>query len=581
MKNQNRHVSSQAAGFGSHRTCLSYLLLTAATIAYLIPAYFVYCYPENITFDRWVFMGVATIFLCILWAFLVMVYSILAFSGARRLAGFFALFCLAWVFLTGFVFPIVNSGAMLTLEQLGTHKKNFIIAAFLATALSVLAMKSRAISWKLPVALSLLAPLILYGLIAWATEDPRNNDREFKKAGTLSPRDNIIVLSFDGIPGNIIADMIDHQDEILAEFKDFTFFKEVIATAPATHASMRSELFGNIHFRPIASTEAQINKKLDCGSLLINHTDDNVLTCGPYCYFTTDKNNMIHINRSVFSSNKCMICIRFLKIALARVSTPIIPLLADRAVSFIAARLNFSFPHYEGPAWKEYFLCDREVLDAIIDNLTTGTQEYSLRYMHFTHTHFPADFDSEGKMRSTSKAWHDQNQNYRGLYEQTRFALRQAARFLGRLKELGIYDRALIVLKSDHGEPVTYFDAPPYNLKINNNPLWGYDRYRPLLMIKNKKARQPAILVDERFVTLGDLAKTLCVARANPRKNCALFPGINLLARDPVGPQDRWVYVDVVRDATSDFRFDSHTTIPVDRDKDFLDSLRQLNLVSD
>jgi hypothetical protein len=581
MTKQNQSLQSPALSFGEHVPSFSNLLLSAATIAYLIPAYFACLYPEYIAFDGLIFLFVATIFFCIILTSLVIVYSALVIFRVQWLACFFSLFCLAWAFLTGFVFPLIQKGAMMDPDQIATNKINFICVAILATAICLLAIKSRVTFWKLSTLLSLLAPLILFSIIALSRVRHMNNDLQYKKAGALSSQNNIIVLSFDGIPGNIIADMINNKEEVMLEFKDFIFFKEVIATSPGTVPSTRSELFGNINFRAIAPTEAQLTEKLGLEHLIINNTDDDVVTYDVYNEFNTNENNKMVIEKSVFSSSRYLKCIYFLNISLARVGTCRLPALVKRFLDCrMAEWLSLSFLRRR-IAWQQHLLDDREVLDNIINKLTTSAHKYSLRFLHFEHTHFPIHFDAEGQMRSTSEAWYNENQNYQGLYNLSRFALRQAAELLRKLKSLGIYDSAFIVLKSDHGAPTTYFNAPPYDLKIKNHSLWGYDRYRPMLMIKNINVKQPALLIDSRFATLGDLAKTVCVARAHPDKNCTRFPGVNLLAPNLVVPQDRWVYIDVVRDETSTFMFDTHTTISIDRTKGFLDSLRERNLVND
>ena len=74
-------------------------------------------------------------------------------------------------------------------------------------------------------------------------------------------------------------------------------------------------------------------------------------------------------------------------------------------------------------------------------------------FMHFTHTHFPVDFDRECRFRSDDETWQRTRQNEAGVADEVYCALIQMAQLLARLRQLGVYDRSLVVLKSDHGKP--------------------------------------------------------------------------------------------------------------------------------
>ena len=45
----------------------------------------------------------------------------------------------------------------------------------------------------------------------------------------LSNRKNIFVMSFDGVPGNLVAEIIKNDEKLSASFKDFTIFENAIS----------------------------------------------------------------------------------------------------------------------------------------------------------------------------------------------------------------------------------------------------------------------------------------------------------------------------------------------------------------
>jgi hypothetical protein len=165
------------------------------------------------------------------------------------------------------------------------------------------------------------------------------------------------------------------------------------------------------------------------------------------------------------------------------------------------------------------------------------------------------------------------NQNIDGLKSETICAFTKLGEFLVKLKELGIYDDSMIVFKSDHGHPTNYFTEYPYNLEINKHKLWGYSRYRPLLMIKSAHTRRKKLYRQQDLALLGDLANTICrnSIEVDSISNCELFPGIDLVAADG-GDSEYFLYI--VPTPASSFTFDAHVSIPIDtRRNDPVDAL--------
>ena len=163
------------------------------------------------------------------------------------------------------------------------------------------------------------------------------------------------------------------------------------------------------------------------------------------------------------------------------------------------------------------------------------------------------------------------NQNEHGITNEAYCAIQTMSDFIDRLKELQIYDKTLIVLKSDHGMPANYYSMPPNNLRFNEHDVWGYDRYRPLLMIKDRHQKQKDTVFNKETVLLSDLANTLCKASII-KFDCSLYPGANLLSSD-IDPNDNQFNIYTTQNSRSSYRYNDLVEINLHRDKDIIEEL--------
>lgn len=567
--------------FKKHIPYISYLVFSVSIITYFIPAYFSYLYPEEFNIKPWFFLRISTVIFLLFLSVSVAVYFAFQALALKLFARIFASFCMIWVFVAGFVFPIVHSAGMVSPNSLPYNFTNLLIAFLVSGALCYLLLTSKHKIWLLAATISAAGPILLYFSSELQSIPPDQNIGQVRNLSEISGQNNIIVLSFDGIPGNIVSEIIENSEEVAQELKDFTFFNNALANSPATEGSKFSELHGNVNIRKIGATISQAKEKMQHTGLFFDGSVDDVKTYGFYYNkFNPVKSNRIEINKASLGDRSPSEVLFFVNIALARVGSRASVIIFQRILKRFVARFNvYSF--YHGTAWKEPYLKDKYVFEKIKENLSVSTSNYSVRYMHFMHTHFPVDFDKHGNMRSTSKEWHDNNQNYLGLYNQTVFALKQATDFINKLKKLSVYDNSLLVIKSDHGEPAYYFDTPPHNLSINNHSSWGYNRYRPMLLIKGVGIKQQKINIDERIVSLGDLAKTLCTARQYSNFNCNVFPGVDLLDHTSTRADNQPIFLEIVKDRNSSHRFETHKTIKLYQNENLLDILLLNHMITE
>ena len=149
----------------------------------------------------------------------------------------------------------------------------------------------------------------------------------------------------------------------------------------------------------------------------------------------------------------------------------------------MSTELEKDLIYHKGPAYDKEFILDIINYDYIVDNMKVVKKEISLRYMHFLFSHDPIDFDINCNYKSSKKDWFISNQNEEGLKNETLCVIKKISKFIEKLKKLNIYNKSLIVFKSDHGYPSNYFDLAPNNIKINNNDI-GYSRHTPFFINK-------------------------------------------------------------------------------------------------
>jgi len=567
-------------------------LLCAAvlTLFFWVPVYHVGVTPGEFGFlDGPIFLRLSLLWSFIFIAPLCLVFVFLHGIGMKSGARFLAVFLLTWTVLAGLAFPLVRSDGMIEASEAQINGLHLMWVVVFSLCCSTLASTQR-----------LVFPLVFCLILTATTAIPSLPAffRSFAKAESpldffkVSTEKNIFVVSFDGLPG-VVADQVLSEYPKLAEaFKDFVVFTNAVSQAPATHASMRAELFGSRSYHELGATDAQVDAILHLDSLLLNSVE-NSYTYGTYNDFN------VHMDKQVPAlsfvrvpeHDKIDRHMAWMELLLARIGTPHLPgmlrdtQLSDRIMLWMspsktqAEGLAMRLKNYTGPAWKQSYVLQTLDYDWIVNHLTASKPGLAVRHMHFLHVHFPVDFDETGAFRSDNSEWHRANQNEEGLFNQCIGSLNQFAFLIRKLRELEIYDRSLIVLKSDHGKPAPYYDSPPHDMRINNNKLWGFNRYMPLLMIKDFGRRANQLARDPRLVALPDLAKTLCVAAQTGNMDCSKYSGLDLLDTEAVA-DDSVLYLEVVKNVDSTFRFDTHQTIALTRSRrGFYDILKASELV--
>lgn len=562
------------------RSALS--ILAASTLFLWVPLYVIYLALGDVNFsikDFFIFsLAVTTVASLIFFT----VSTILTKLNLKWLSTGALYLITFWVVLSGLLFPLAGQAGMISPEDLPVNFKNLTIVACLAPLLTLLTFT------KIKPAIQAFALILISTSLGSAAYTLIETGATIERFSGLSNTDNVIVLSFDGLTGDIAKEVLESNPNFKVALKDFIFYENTISTAPATIASLRSELYGNIDFRALSPISDEVDKLLSSKPNSIRReqlSDSDVITYGAYSMFN-DKLSDVIIPGTLITNSftaQASIALNFYPHIVARIGTPVAAkLIAEELRDFKKNYLQDSKARralaHKGAPWDAQNTFQSDDLIALTQNLHITDSQRSVRFMHFLHTHFPVDFDESCTYRSDDADWFNANQNRQGLYNETSCALEQVVTFIENLKKLGIYDKTTLIVKSDHGVPANYFESGPDSITINDHPLWGYNRYRPLLIVKNRSTINESTVYNSELRSLADLALTLCLHGTDETK-CGEYAGVDLQDTHPQQAAQK-VYLDVVKDQASTFDFDTQITAAIPRENDFLSTLRTTKAIT-
>jgi len=553
-------------------------LCAASTLFLWVPLYVVYLSINDINFNIFDFFVSSSLITAAASVVFFVCASLLALLRLNWLASLLLYGILFWAGLAGYMLPLVQEAGMVSPEDLVTDPHNLYLVAGGSLLLALLTFT------RLKAATQVFMLILTLTTVGAALPALLNSSASLSHFTRLSSSDNVLVLSFDGLASNVAKQVLEEDPELKRQLKDFTFYDNAISAAPATWASIRSELYGNFNYRAFTDKHG-LSLRLPPDRL--NSVDReqangaDVVTYGAYSTFNNVPSNRITpltlggtdiVERSITALD-------LYPYIAARVGTAVTAQFMNEQIRDLVSTKSLSAKgrrglEHKGAKWDSLNSLHSEDLMMFMDNLHVAGTQRSVRYMHLLHTHFPVDLDENCTYRSADAKWFKANQNYQGVLNETRCAMRQTAQVIEKLKAIGIYDQTLLVIKSDHGAPVSYMNAAPDNYQINNHQLWGYNRYRPLMMIKAKSRNSEALTYDHSLASLSDLARTLCPP-ASGKAVCDAVPGLDLLhpeANDSATQSG--VFVDFVYDQKSGFSPQTHFTVEVPRNPDLVASLQ-------
>lgn len=576
------------------KLCLNVVigLATSILMFLLIPFYMVGNSPEDYLFiDITVLAKSGAFFMLLFWGGLGLISLLFRFLSFNRASLFFSLFIFFWVFFAGLILSPSASVEMVDPEVIAVDTVKLFVVALLVLISCFLSMtKFRA--YVLVFVSTVVFITTGSTVFSISTSDDIKIKDEWNSATTneslsLSDKKNILVVSFDGMSGHVVESILKKHAGLSESLKDFTFFNNAVSQAAATGTSLMGDLYGIQDFKAKGESVASAKSALDSEGFRENLIAEHIVDTYQYGYTGFGIDQVSIPNKQVDISHKSD-TFDFVRYPLVRVWTSFLFRVVDwgrytRLLKGViledeAFELFDRLKEHKGKKWDIKNILSLLLFDSFTSGLRVEDKDISLRYIHMTFTHFPVDYDENCNYRSDDKVWFDSNQNERGVLGQDACGVKTFVGFLDKLIDLGVYDDSLIVFKSDHGKPSTYYSSKPHNLLINNNIDWGYSRYRPLLMIKDFNAHQSEINIESNLVLLNDIAKTICFA-SEVSVDCDEYAGINLLS-DENSNEGGEFYVYLPKDKKSDVRYETHISVKIpSRKEPFLQALKKSSQV--
>lgn len=557
------------------------LCLLAGLLAFVVvPLFMIGNSPGDYTFiNISVFIKTAILFSMVLALVLITVYSVLNILGLKLLSNFFVFFALMWILVVGLLLPVSVNAGMVDPENVAVNVINLVLASLAVSVLSIAGLTAARKYLKifsLVVVISLV-PQIYSAISKLDLGQPSSET----STNSLSRHKNILVIDFDGLQGNIVYELIMNSEEHLNQFKDFVYFTNVVSQSPDTISSQVGELYGIRDYKSKGKFASDVITALDDEGLTDELLLRQVSNSYQLAYIQGKPVSLYNDEKAIQNELETIDFFRY----------PIIRLWTRFSLSYFSwstrtqklkehlsssgpnSSLAYRLSNHKGPQWEKKNIIQLSLYKTFVEQLSVSDDELAVRFMHFTISHFPVDFDENCNYRSDDLKWYRSNQTERGLREETKCVLNLFSAFLDKLKMLDIYDNSLIVFKSDHGAPAVYFDKNPDSLIINGHRLWGYNRYRPALMIKGIGASNSSMVLEDRLALLNDLPKTLCVA-SGLGGECGGKSGVDLLGN--FNEKDEPYYIYVVKDTKSSFWFGTHISVKIPSRKiSLLDAMRE------
>ena len=284
--------------------------------------------------------------------------------------------------------------------------------------------------------------------------------------------------------------MLDNKNKVY--FNDFTFFENFYTNSPSSKGSMSFELIGNkfSEFSRLNNNSKLINYVKNDTDNFINkpNLNKNILS---YYRLYTDEQRLIDFNIKKFSHLIFLVNERYIRESFVRFFTfKANDILSFGSRSYIQSKESFSqYNTYLGKLKNA-----RNINESV---LHAGFWDF---------THVPVNFDERCNKLSLKEV--EIMQNMQGQIKLSKCVTKLMIEFVQILKDKNLYDSSSIIFKSDHGSPSRYFNKGDFRKLSISNSQYGYGRYHPFLLIKNKHKKQ--LNLNKSIIMNTDIAPYIC-----------------------------------------------------------------------
>jgi hypothetical protein len=340
----------------------------------------------------------------------------------------------------------------------------------------------------------------------------------------LSPQTNIIHLILDAFEYDAFARAIKRDPSLETELDGFTVFDDALTSYGFTTFSLANIFSGGdqverpteADFRKI---ETEIYEKKSFHRILRQQGFDvHVVTSMNGPKPSTDVDNAYHIRPRLLQQRQ-------------KEATQLITLSLFRSVPHVFRRRIITRENQIGRflVGKQDltvdFLLHLQFFKDYIGQLRLGKREKSFHFMHTIGTHLPFYVDGECNVTTGEKLTGTLDH----YVDAAECNLRHVVALVHKLKTLGVYDRAMIIIHGDHGLGIPKngdeFFWPEITRRAAKNEIWPFlfSRAAPLLLIKPPGAKS-GLQHSSAPALLSDIPATLF----QTMKISALFPGRSL-----------------------------------------------------
>lgn len=381
---------------------------------------------------------------------------------------------------------------------------------------------------------------------------------------------NLIVISFDGVPGPSITKALNNKEYKLM-FNDFHYFENVFAHAVSSNSSLFTEIFGHRNWRNVLETEEEmpLYAQDQYKKGYIQYIDHAYLY-GLYRQLASPNSQEIktafsgHLSIGKAQFNKLLPRIdekKFIGISgwteqnkfydLNKLYINPIDIISISFCRFgfcyIGTKAGIFSNYYEffkikilnsSRKSKDFFYIQDDIENlniqkVKIDKLFKYHFHQLIDYNDFLNLPVKIRFDPNKEKSAflghfIFSHWPTLNDEYCNFsltnhillpetMDKQAFCILSAIDLISQtLKQKGLYDNSLVIFKSDHGpERLFYTKGGLPSTGIKGHNLLGYMRYRPFVMIKypqteeNNSANKDLVIHKETFF-LGDLSEIYC-----------------------------------------------------------------------
>jgi hypothetical protein len=433
------------------------LVSTSFLVLVALPTFLFYLNDLDLSWDgrHWLALFLKSMIVCLPIALSISIAKSLGYSAIYKYLSSSVLVIFLYVLIRTVFFPI-SFGSLDGAEILDVTFYADIslwVSVFIVVGLFFAVWNFRSIAEDL-LLLSSIAIVFLVSYLSISVNDVVQNVAETNSDGAwaytrFSSTTNVIVFSFDSVQNNTLLEALSDSKELSEQFEGFTNYSNVLSFAPNTILSLTSTLIGRY-------LETGVNGK-DIHTILDQQSESSVMNTLLKRGYDVDGIN-VPGNQLCTSSS----CITHRGVMPESFPTTTELDAYDASILRLIPK-SFSWPLVQRLSRIDYFD------DSVINQVRSDKDPYArsmklelfyfrkmyeeahlvetpvLKFHHYIITHTPLRYSGDCSYDEQAP------QNLEFTKSEITCILREFSKMLAKLKDLGVYDKSLIILTSDHG----------------------------------------------------------------------------------------------------------------------------------